>query len=60
MRAETKLSTANRNRSLAARLLGGASLATVMLVAVDAQAQTRAAAASAPVEVEVEVEIIVT
>jgi iron complex outermembrane receptor protein len=50
------MSTTIRSHSRAARLLGGASLATVLLVAAGAHAQPRAAAA-APAEVE---EVIVT
>ena len=49
------MSTIIRSHSRAARLLGGASLATVLLVAAGAQAQPRAAAAPAEVE-----EVIVT
>ena len=44
------MSTIIRSHSRAARLLGGASLATVLLVAAGAQAQTRGAAAPAEVE----------
>src|SRR4051812_13103861 len=49
------MSTTIRSHSRAARLLGGASLAVVMLAAVGAQAQTRPASGAAEVE-----EIIVT